>query len=165
MSQKNMYIGVAVALVAVTAFIMLGFFNLGGITPTTGEAPQNDAQALLDEISRTGTVAELRTVDTVVGTGQAAAAGQEVTVRYIGVLPDGTIFDQSADHGGSFSFMLGAGDVIQGWDLGVQGMKVGGTRLLAIPPSLGYGDRAIGAIPANSTLLFQVELVSVGAGE
>ncbi len=106
--------------------------------------------------------------DTVPGTGAEAQAGQPVTVHYTGWLHDPTApdgrgkkFDSSKDHGEPFVFELGAGRVIQGWDQGVQGMKVGGTRVLTIPPELGYGTRgAGGAIPPNATLVFEVELLA-----
>ena len=98
-----------------------------------------------------------------VGTGAEAAAGQMVTVHYTGWLTDGTKFDSSKDRNDPFVFPLGAGHVIKGWDEGVQGMKIGGTRKLTIPPALGYGARgAGGVIPPNATLVFEVELLAVG---
>jgi len=103
--------------------------------------------------------------DEVTGTGSEAVAGKSVTVNYTGTLTDGTVFDSSTDpkfsHVQPFTFNLGAGDVIQGWDQGVAGMKVGGKRKLTIPASLGYGAQAVGSIPANSTLIFEVELLKV----
>jgi len=106
---------------------------------------------------------QLQATDEIVGTGATAVAGDSVTVNYVGSLTDGTVFDASANHGSTgFTFNLGAGQVIKGWDLGVAGMKVGGKRKLIIPASLAYGDRAIGnVIPANSTLVFEVELLKV----
>jgi len=104
--------------------------------------------------------------DTVVGDGATAASGQHVTVHYTGWLyQDGAAgrkFDSSKDRGQPFEFSLGAGMVIRGWDEGVAGMRVGGTRRLVISPELGYGARgAGGVIPPNATLLFEVELLGV----
>ena len=105
--------------------------------------------------------------ETLVGTGDLAAAGQNVSVQYTGWLffggERGKKFDSSKDRGDPFEFPLGAGHVIKGWDEGVQGMKVGGKRTLTIPPALGYGARgAGGVIPPNATLIFDVELLGVG---
>ena len=100
--------------------------------------------------------------DQVEGTGTVAVAGKTVSVHYVGTLANGKQFDSSRDRGQPFSFPLGAGRVIKGWDEGVAGMKVGGTRKLVIPSSLGYGDREIpGVIPAKSELTFVVELLGV----
>jgi FKBP-type peptidyl-prolyl cis-trans isomerase FkpA len=97
-----------------------------------------------------------------VGTGAAAATGHKVRVHYTGWLTDGKKFDSSLDRGVPFSFELGRGQVIKGWDQGVVGMKVGGKRKLTVPPELGYGTRGFpGAIPPNSTLVFEVELVGL----
>ena len=105
----------------------------------------------------------LRIEDLTVGTGAEVIAGAIVSVHYTGRLTDGTKFDSSVDRGAPFSFQLGAGHVIKGWDDGVVGMKVGGTRRLTIPPELAYGDRDVGGglIPPNSTLIFEVELLAV----
>jgi len=102
--------------------------------------------------------------DMEVGTGIEAANGDRVTVHYTGWLIDGTKFDSSIDRGQPFVFSLGAGEVIQGWDRGVRGMQVGGVRKLTIPPELAYGDRPVGGglIPANSTLVFEVQLLEIG---
>jgi FKBP-type peptidyl-prolyl cis-trans isomerase len=118
---------------------------------------------------QTGPVTELIKTDVKVGTGAEAKASQYVSVHYTGWLYDaaapdhkGAKFDSSRDRGTPFSFPLGAGRVIQGWDQGVQGMKVGGQRTLVIPANLGYGARgAGGVIPPNATLLFDVELLGV----
>ena len=100
--------------------------------------------------------------DVKVGKGAVAKAGQEVSVHYTGWLTNGKKFDSSKDRNEPFAFHLGAGEVIPGWDEGVQGMKVGGVRKLTIPSKLGYGERGAGAdIPPNSTLIFEVELLGV----
>jgi FKBP-type peptidyl-prolyl cis-trans isomerase len=97
-----------------------------------------------------------------VGTGAEAKAGKKVDVHYTGWLTNGKKFDSSLDRGQPFSFELGAGKVIKGWDQGVAGMKVGGKRKLTIPADLGYGARGAGAlIPPNATLVFEVELLGV----
>ncbi len=118
------------------------------------------------ELNLTTTPSGLQFEDTVVGEGAEAKAGQRVTVHYTGWLykkgNKGKKFDSSKDRGDPFRFALGGGEVIRGWDEGVQGMKVGGTRMLVIPSELGYGPRgAGGVIPPNATLLFEVELLAV----
>ncbi len=96
------------------------------------------------------------------GNGAEARAGSTVTVHYVGTLTNGTKFDSSRDRGKGFTFKLGAGQVIKGWDQGVAGMKVGAIRKLTIPPHLAYGERGFPpVIPPNSTLVFEVELLSV----
>ena len=105
----------------------------------------------------------LQIEDIAVGTGAEATAGKKVSVHYTGWLTNGTKFDSSKDRGQPFSFQLGKGQVIAGWDQGVAGMKIGGKRKLTIPPELGYGARgAGGVIPPNATLVFEVELLGVG---
>jgi FKBP-type peptidyl-prolyl cis-trans isomerase len=100
--------------------------------------------------------------DLVEGDGDVAIAGKSVEVHYTGTLTNGTKFDSSHDRKRPFSFRLGAGQVIKGWDEGVAGMKVGGSRKLVIPAALGYGARGVpGAIPANAELIFEVELLRV----
>ena len=95
--------------------------------------------------------------DVVVGEGAVAGDRSKVTVAYRGFIADGTEVDKSID----FTFKMGSGQVIKGWQIGVQGMRVGGARILVIPPHLGYGWKTVGAVPANSILLFRVELVAV----
>ena len=98
----------------------------------------------------------------VVGSGDAAASGQKVTVHYTGWLTNGTKFDSSKDRNEPFVFGLGKGQVIRGWDEGVQGMKVGGKRKLTIPAALAYGDQGCGGvIPPHATLVFEVELLEI----
>jgi peptidylprolyl isomerase len=108
------------------------------------------------------TASGLRYVDVVVGTGPSPKPGQSCTVHYTGTLENGRKFDSSRDRGEPFTFTIGQGDVIKGWDEGVATMKVGGRRTLTIPPALGYGARgAGGVIPPNATLTFDVELLGV----
>ncbi len=114
---------------------------------------------------------QFQKIDTIVGTGEEAEIGKTVNVHYTGWLYDenapdkkGKKFDSSYDRKEHFSFMLGAGRVIKGWDQGVSGMKVGGQRTLIIPPSMAYGARGAGnVIPPNATLIFDVELISLKA--
>ncbi|MBP7131973.1 MAG: FKBP-type peptidyl-prolyl cis-trans isomerase [Aquabacterium sp.] len=112
------------------------------------------------------TTSGLQYEDVTVGSGAEAKAGNHVSVHYTGWLYQngvkGAKFDSSKDRNDPFAFPLGAGHVIRGWDEGVQGMKIGGTRILVIPPELGYGARgAGGVIPGNATLMFEVELLGV----
>ncbi len=131
-------------------------------------APASDSAASLS--SKIGAkVTELRKIDEKQGTGTEAVAGRAVIVHYTGWLYDASVpdgrgakFDSSRDRKVPFGFLLGGGKVIKGWDEGVTGMKVGGRRILVIPPDLAYGERgAGGAIPPNATLLFDVELLDV----
>jgi FKBP-type peptidyl-prolyl cis-trans isomerase FkpA len=107
------------------------------------------------------TASGLQYKDLVIGNGQVAATGNTVSVQYTGWLTDGTKFDSSLDQGQALEFPLGRGGVIKGWDEGVAGMKVGGTRILIIPPDLGYGTSGSGLIPADATLVFEVQLVAI----
>jgi FKBP-type peptidyl-prolyl cis-trans isomerase FkpA len=117
--------------------------------------------ALSGRSSKQASVTDLKIEDLVQGSGPAAKAGDSVTVNYTGWLTDVTKFDSSLDSGQPFTFTLGTGSVITGWDQGLAGMQVGGKRKLTIPPNLGYGAQANGPIPANSTLIFEVELLSI----
>jgi FKBP-type peptidyl-prolyl cis-trans isomerase len=171
MTQKHINLIVILAIAVILVFMGLGLFGLGGFPlgkELVGENQESQAaspevalQQLLQEVQTTGTVADLRIVDVVQGTGDGVQTGDTVTVHYTGVLPDGTVFDSSVARGTPFPFTVGAGGVIQGWELGLLGMQVGGRRILAIPPTLGYGANENGPIPANSTLLFEVELLNI----
>jgi FKBP-type peptidyl-prolyl cis-trans isomerase len=135
--------------------------DLAAITPLPTEE-----QEIFEEDDATitpmqGDVTELIVEDLVVGTGTEAVAGKQITVNYRGTLLDGTQFDSSYDRGQPFSFVLGSGQVIQGWEKGFAGMRIGGKRKLTIPPELGYGSRDMGTIPPNSVLIFEVELLEV----
>lgn len=158
-------IAVALALVVISVFFVFPGLSPFGSAPTA-EVTTDTTTQFESTTMTTGNPDELQAADEVVGTGAVAEAGDIVTVNYVGSLTDGTVFDASANHGTTgFTFNLGAGQVIKGWDLGVAGMKEGGKRKLIIPAALAYGDRAIGdVIPANATLIFEVELLKVQKG-
>ena len=140
----------------------LSIIILGIVTMTPGNAQTNTSPTKVTG-KPTSTPSGLQYWDITVGTGTTAVSGKTVKVHYTGWLTDGKKFDSSLDRGQPFSFPLGGGQVIKGWDEGVAGMKVGGKRQLRIPPELGYGARgAGGVIPPNATLIFDVELLDVG---
>ena len=146
MKKGNLGIVISIAVIVVFVFVGgMGIFN----NLTTSEEMQ------------TSTTNKLVIKDVVVGTGKEAVSGSMVSVHYTGVFENGTKFDSSRDRGEPFTFKLGAGQVIQGWDQGVLGMKVGGKRNLVIPSDLAYGPNDYGPIPGGSTLMFEVELLNV----
>ncbi len=151
MSKNQLITGVAVA--AALAVVAL-FFVFGNPFDVVNENTLGAAAGA----DTTG--GSLVVQDEVVGTGDEAGAGNTVTVNYTGKFQNGTVFDTSVGKT-PFVFQLGMGQVIAGWDQGLQGMKVGGKRLLIVPPSLGYGAADYGPIPGNSTLVFEVELLKV----
>lgn len=163
--KTAVFVSLAVILFFFAAASVVGFVSKGKIA---GEDNVDRHSASLSELTvetkeapKTININSMQVTDTVVGTGEEAVAGKVITVHYTGTLTDGTKFDSSVDRGQPFRFILGAGQVIQGWEQGFAGMKVGGKRSLVIPANMAYGDRAIGAIPAGSTLLFDVELLAV----
>lgn len=156
-------IAVAIALAVVASFFIfpnLSFFQRPAVSenPSVEINTQTESTAMPSE-----TATQLQVTDVTIGTGAAAAAGDSITVNYVGSLTNGAVFDASANHGtAGFTFNLGVGQVIKGWDQGIVGMKEGGKRTLVIPSSLAYGNQAVGdVIPANSTLIFEVELLKV----
>ncbi len=148
--------------IAITIAVVIVFLVVGGtfINSVLGSINMNDQQTQSAAVDSTE-IAGLQSKDIIVGAGDEALPGKEVTVNYTGVFTDGTKFDSSLDRGVPFTFVLGSGLVIKGWDQGVEGMKVGGKRILIVPPELAYGDQAVGPIPANSTLIFEIELLGV----
>lgn len=132
-----------------------------GLLVVKSPAEVKDTQPAVKDQTSTNMEGKMEIQDITAGTGAEAVDGKTVSVHYTGTLTNGTKFDSSVDRGQPFDFTLGAGDVIAGWDQGVKGMKVGGKRKLVIPPALGYGDRAAGSIPPNSTLVFEIELLAV----
>ncbi len=129
--------------------------NTGQSTDAPATAPAYTAPP---SPGKTADVTALKIKDTKVGSGPEAKSGDLVTVDYTGWLTDGKQFDSSANSGQPFPFTIGNGEVIAGWDKGVAGMKVGGVRMLTIPPALGYGPTGQGPIPPNATLVFEVTL-------
>jgi peptidylprolyl isomerase len=104
---------------------------------------------------------ELQIIDLIEGTGKTCVKGALISTQYTGWLEDGTVFDSSYNRGQPFSCVIGSKRVIQGWDQGLIGMKVGGKRKLLVPAHLGYGERQVGSIPPNSNLIFEIELLEV----
>lgn len=129
--------------------------TVSSAAPQGGQAAQNIKEIVIDGKFKYAVLQE--------GSGEAAKAGDKVAVHYVGTLLDGTKFDSSVDRGEPFSFTLGAGQVIKGWDIGVAGMKVGEQRRLTIPPEYGYGPEGTpgGPIPPNATLIFMVALLKI----
>ncbi len=164
MSTKTIIIGVIVLIIiAFGAFALIKNTSPAAATPAAANTAGTQQQA-------TASTTQVQAQEVTVGTGAAAVPGSNVSVLYVGKLQDGTVFDSSAAHGNQpLSFTLGAQGLIAGFQIGVNGMKEGGERLIAIPPALGYGTQDVKdqsgkvIIPANSTIVFDVKLVKVTA--
>jgi FKBP-type peptidyl-prolyl cis-trans isomerase FkpA len=165
--QRNIILAGAGILLLFVLFLAYRIWNTDRQTRQAQAAEATTAASSLTQAAATQaagantTSSGLKIEDEVVGTGAAAKSGDKVTVNYTGWLTNGTKFDSSLDHNQPFSFTLGVGQVIQGWDQGVVGMKVGGKRKLTIPPNLAYGASGNGSIPGNATLIFEIDLLSI----
>lgn len=164
MNTKTIFIWVIIIIVVLVG---LYFIFKAPAAATQQQAQQNAAQTATNA---TASSTQVQAQDVTVGTGAEATPGMTVSVLYVGKLPDGTVFDSSAAHNNEpFVFTLGAQGLIPGFQIGVNGMKVGGERRMAIPPALGYGTQDVKdpsgkiIIPANSTIMFDVKLVKVVA--
>lgn len=171
--------GIVVSILVVVLFFATArFFSFDSIDPEsvfTRDTASNPIQLPADlhsnaaetveivreGVSQRGDVTELIVQDVREGEGRTVREGDTVTVQYIGVLETGEEFDNSYARGSAFTFTVGAGEVIEGWDVGIVGMKVGGERILIIPADMAYGNRTIGSIPPNAALLFAIELLRV----
>ncbi|MFA6279034.1 MAG: FKBP-type peptidyl-prolyl cis-trans isomerase [Candidatus Paceibacterota bacterium] len=163
MNPTQTGIAVALALVVVTTFFVFGGTSLFSTPTIEGASTEITTNQNESTTMPTENVTQLQIADEVVGTGAIATAGDSVTVNYVGSLTDGTVFDASKNYGTTgFTFTLGVQQVIQGWDEGIVGMKVGGKRKLVIPADLAYGNQGAGdVIPPGATLIFEVELLKV----
>lgn len=170
-------VGLSIALMAVALYMLRAQTTVLGavegtaqsaavaqpVTVTSKDGKDEAAwkEALTSAADRSGNLQKLVIEDIKVGTGDEVKAGDSVSVHYVGKLQTGEEFDSSKKRGVPFEFTVGEGRVIAGWEQGIVGMKVGGERILVIPPELAYGERAIGPIPPNSTLVFSIELLSI----
>lgn len=155
--MKKTFISIVVLVVVVVGIIFLTR------SPKTSPNDETMEEVSLEanQLEAFADIEELMMMNLLEGEGAEIQDGQTAVVHYIGTLVDGTVFDSSLTRGEAFEFMLGAGQVISGWDIGVRGMKVGEQRRLIVPPTYGYGNRAVGPIPANSVLIFDVELLEI----
>lgn len=131
------------------------YFFMNNTTPTPQE---NNTEQTPSDASASD---QVEGQDVTIGEGREATPGTRITVEYVGQLEDGTVFDSSETHGQPLVFVLGAPGIIPGFQIGVNGMKEGGERIIVIPPSLGYGDQQVANIPPNSRLIFTLKLTSV----
>jgi FKBP-type peptidyl-prolyl cis-trans isomerase FkpA len=153
MTRKNLVLSIAVAAGLAVIVLFFGVFNPFGTNMFSSASDQTANGGL-------GDVKQLVAQDENIGSGTEAKIGSTVSVNYTGKLENGTVFDTSVGKS-PISFTLGKGEVIPGWEQGIQGMKVGGKRLLIIPADLAYGATGYGPVPPNATLIFEVELISV----
>jgi FKBP-type peptidyl-prolyl cis-trans isomerase len=165
-SGSNQTTQVAVVVIILVLVVAVGYFlkmktNNDNIASTSVGTQVNPPSATAVPTTVLEQADVLKSEDLKVGTGSAVKKDDKILVNYLGTLTDGTKFDSSYDRNVTFEFTVGAGEVIDGWERGVIGMKVGGKRRLTIPSSLGYGAQAVGTIPANSTLIFEIELVKI----
>lgn len=167
----GIFVSVAIMAVAL-AFVRFGSDSFNKVSSVTGEGQvatvvavgSDEAELenkLTESVNMEGQLEKLVVNDVSYGTGVAVKSGDTVTVHYKGTLTDGQVFDDSRVRGEPFSFTVGDGMVIKGWEEGLVGMQVGGERILVIPPTMAYGNREVGIIPANATLLFAIELLSI----
>lgn len=158
--EKNIILTAAIALLIVAG----GLWIVLGMQGNSAKLQANLQNSQTQETPNTQTQPNPMKIETIKeGTGEGAKAGDYVTVNYVGTLENGTKFDSSIDRGQPFSFTLGQGSVIEGWEQGLLGMKVGEKRKLTIPPEMGYGSQgAGGVIPPNATLIFEVDMVKIG---
>ncbi len=131
------------------------------VVTTQDSSEESLREALVQSVDPSGVLQNLVVSDVVIGSGREVAAGDTVTVHYIGTLQNGQEFDNSHKKGQPLTFTVGRGQVIEGWERGIVGMKVGGERMLVVPAEFGYGRQAVGPIPGNSTLVFAIELLSI----
>lgn len=155
--SKHEAIGVSTVLVVTFAFLFFGNYIFNKAESVTDKKVTEDATVVGEVFGSPN----LEVKDLAAGSGAEVKNGDTVSVHYVGMLTDRSKFDSSYDRGEPISFTVGSGQLIRGFDTGVVGMQVGGKRQLTIPPELGYGAAAAGAIPANSTLIFEVELVKI----
>jgi FKBP-type peptidyl-prolyl cis-trans isomerase len=174
MVNKFEMIGIfgSIALMALALFLLRVESSSVANLDVTGESQpavavvaesEEDAlfNALVDAVDTDGELQKMIIDDVLIGSGPAVEEGDTVTVHYIGRLQTGQEFDNSYNRGEPFTFTVGQGRVIEGWEEGLKGMQVNGQRVLVIPPHMGYGVTQVGPIPANSTLLFTIELISI----
>lgn len=161
MNTKNVIIWVVVVVVIGFVAYYANKYYSASKQPAAGQTPTQQSGGAGGTGTTATPPAQVQGQEVKVGTGAEAKPGTIVTVDYVGKLTNGTVFDSSVDRKQPLTFTLGAQGIIPGFQVGVNGMKVGGERLLAIPPSLGYGEQQVGTIPPNSTLIFDVKLLKV----